>query len=372
MNLFSFKLPNINITNNFSYELSKIIKNKKCMLFTSQYWTNNKAINYFKENNQTIDIIDNIDPNPQLNNVFKIIINLNKVDYIICLGGGSVIDFTKAVIAFNDCNRNTEYFKEALTLNKSFNLISTPKIIVIPTTSGTGSELNSWGTIWDEQNKYSVSGEKLLPKNIILDGSLCLSMPTALTISTGLDALSHAFEAIWNKNNNPIIDEIAKIAIKKIVKFLPLVLEDQMNLIYRKEMQMASLFAGIAMAQTKTAICHSISYPLTSLFGLSHGIACSLTLSEVSKLLVKKNESRCLVLSEAMGCDNLGLEKKIISFLKLIKYEKYLSPIKNIKINDSINFINKARAKNSLIQVTNNDAIKMIYNALTKLTNNVV
>ena len=80
-------------------------------------------------------------------------------------------------------------------------------------------------------------------------------------ISTGLDALSHAFEAIWNKNNNPIIDEIAKIAIK-IIKFLPLVLVDEMNLIYRKEMQMASLFAGIAMAQTKTAICHSISYPL--------------------------------------------------------------------------------------------------------------
>ena len=80
--------------------------------------------------------------------------------------------------------------------------------------------------------------------------------------------LYRAFEAIWNKNNNPIIDEIAKIAIKKIVKFLPLVLVDEMNLIYRREMQMASLFAGIAMAQTKTAICHSISYPLTSLFGL--------------------------------------------------------------------------------------------------------
>ena len=60
-------------------------------------------------------------------------------------------------------------------------------------------------------------------------------MPTALTVSTGLDALSHAFEAIWNKNNNPIIDEIAKIAIKKIVKFLPLVLVDEMNLIYRKK-----------------------------------------------------------------------------------------------------------------------------------------
>ena len=220
----------------------------------------------------------------------------------------------------------------------------------------------------EEHNKYSVSGDKLLPKNVVLDGNLCLSMPRALTISSGLDALSHAFEAVWNKNNNPITDEIAKIAINKIIKFLPLVLEDEMNLTYRKEMQMASLFAGIAMSQTKTAICHSISYPLTSLFGLSHGIACSLTLSEVSKLLIKKNESRCMILSEAMGCDNLTLENEIISFLKLIKYEKYLDPIKNTKINHSINFINKARAKNSLIEVSNNDAIKMIYNALAKLT----
>ena len=82
-------------------------------------------------------------------------------------------------------------------------------------------------------------------------------MPTSLTVSTALDALSHAFEAIWNKNHNPIVDELSIAAIKKIKKYLPLTIKNKSNLKYRKEMQLAS-FLSIAMSKTKTAICHSI------------------------------------------------------------------------------------------------------------------
>tara|TARA_X000000950_G_scaffold167153_1_gene204111 strand:- start:714 stop:1820 length:1107 start_codon:yes stop_codon:yes gene_type:complete len=367
MKQLSLNLPTITMTNNFSSELSRIVKNKRCVIFTSKFWSNNDLLNAFKKNINILDIIDDIEPNPKLNGVFKKHLNIDDVDYIVSLGGGSVIDFTKAVIAFNGSNRNKEYFKETISLNKKFDLKNIPKIIAIPTTSGTGSELNSWGTIWEGEKKYSVSGDKLLPEIVVLDKNLCISMPRSLTVSSGLDALSHAFESIWNINNNPIVDEIAKIAIKKIKKNLPLVLNSPKNLEYRKEMQTAALFAGIAMSKTKTAICHSISYPLTSLYGLSHGIACSLTLSEVSRLLLQKNESRCYVLSEAMGCDNLNLENSIIDFFKLLNYGKYLDAIENIQIDKSINFINPARAKNSLVQVTNSEAINIINSAIAKL-----
>ena len=320
-----------------------------------------------KENNKILEIIDDIEANPKLNNVFEININLKEANYVICLGGGSVIDFAKAAIAFNGCDRNRIFFRETITLNKEFNLKMIPEIIAVPTTSGTGSELNSWGTIWEEQNKYSVIGDKLLPSIIILDCSLCITMPASLTISSGLDAFSHAIESIWNKNNNPIVDEISKIAIRKIKKYLPLVIEDKENLNYRKEMQMAAFFAGIAMSKTKTAICHSISYPITSLFGISHGIACSLTLSEVSKLMIKKHKTRCEIVSKAMGCKNKELENTILDFFKKMNYGKYLNPIKNIPMDETINFINPARAKNSLIKVTNIDAVNMVRNAIRKL-----
>ena len=182
MKLVSLNLPKTIITANFYDELSKIIKNKKCIIFTSKFWSDNKLLKHFKKN-KTLEIIDDIEPNPKLDNVFKININLKEANYVICLGGGSVIDFAKAVIAFHGCDRNRKFFQETITFNKKFNLKMIPEIIAIPTTSGTGSELNSWGTIW-QKNKYSVSGDKLLPSIIILDSSLCITMPVSLTISS--------------------------------------------------------------------------------------------------------------------------------------------------------------------------------------------
>jgi alcohol dehydrogenase class IV len=366
MNLISLNLPNIITTNNFTDGLLKIIKGKNCLLFTSKFWAKNKVLNRLKKSIKLVDIIYNIGPNPQLNDIIKTNLNLEKIDFIICLGGGSVIDYTKAVVAFNSCNNNQEYFKKTLNLNQDFDLKNTPKIIAIPSTSGTGSELNHWGTVWDNKKKYSVSGRKLLPLYIILDASLCVSMPKPLTVSSGLDALSHAFESVWNTNNNKIVDELSKIAIKKIIKNLPLVIKNGRSIKLRKEMQLASFFAGIAMSKTKTAICHSISYPLTSIFGLPHGIACSLTLSEVSRLITKQNKERAKIISEAMECSCHNLELTIINFLKSINYGNYLKSLENVHFDESINFINPVRAKNSLVDVTNRQAIKMINSAILK------
>ena len=154
MNLISLNLPKTIITDNFSNELNAIINKKRCIIFTSKFWSANKLLKNFKANNKIVDVIDNIDPNPKLDKIFKVNINFKKTDYFICLGGGSVIDFAKAVLAFYGCNRNIEFFKETITLNKKFDLKTIPEIIAVPTTSGTGSELNSWGTIWQKKKKF--------------------------------------------------------------------------------------------------------------------------------------------------------------------------------------------------------------------------
>ena len=131
-------------------------------------------------------------------------------------------------------------------------------------------------------------------------------------------------------------------------------------------MQEAAFLAGIAMSKTKTAICHSISYPLTSLYGLPHGIACSLTLSAICKLNLKHYPERTLIISQAMGCSNKNLERCLTNFLKSLKYGNYLNLIKKVDINDSINFINPARSKNSLVKISNNDAVRIVRSSIKK------
>ena len=137
--------------------------------------------------------------------------------------------------------------------------------------------------------------------------------------------------------------------------------------IYASEYNNSSAFlAGIAMSKTKTAICHSISYPLTSLYDLPHGIACSLTLPNICQLNMKQYPERTMIISRAMGCSNKNLERSLIDFFKSLKYKNYLKPIKKKDIDDSINFINPARSKNSLVEISNNHAVKIVKSSIKK------
>ena len=231
----SILLPKIIFSKNFINELKRLCL-KKCVLFTSSYWKKSRV--YFrliKELSPSF-VVNNINPNPSLEDVINTEIDFSSVDYCISLGGGSVIDFSKAVLAFYSCNNKKIHFKKAAISNKSFfgNYNKMPKIIAIPTTSGTGSEVNSWGTIWNNQEKLSVNGDILKPSIAIMDPSLCKTMPKELTISSALDALSHALESIWNVNYSFLTDEISSLAIKKIIKFLPLVINNKHNTSYRK------------------------------------------------------------------------------------------------------------------------------------------
>ena len=143
-------------------------------------------------------------------------INLLKVDSIIAIGGGSVMDAAKVFIAsLNIINKSTlELIEHKDPIGH--NVIS----IFIPTTHGTGSEVTMWGTIWDMKNKikYSISNLDLYPSHAILDHKLTESLPEDLSIITLMDALSHSLESIWNVNKNKISTEYAIEAIELIMK----------------------------------------------------------------------------------------------------------------------------------------------------------
>ena len=203
---------------------------------------------------------------------------------LIALGGGSVIDTTKAVAAQLGGQSGSGWLAAHLRSSEPFPTpFDPPSIIAIPTTAGTGSEVTMWGTIWDEQSreKRSISHERLYPEAALLQPSLTHSVPRETTVASALDALSHAMEAIWNRAANPVSGAVAVRAIGLIPRGLRRVLDAPADAEARDMLVEGSLLAGLAISNTRTALAHSISYPLTAELGLPHGIAASITLPEI-------------------------------------------------------------------------------------------
>lgn len=198
-------------------------------------------------------------------------------EVIVALGGGSVIDSAKV---FASASGDFALVKNYLETQQGAECLSAIPIIAVPTTAGTGSEVTCWGTVWDEANgkKYSLARPSLYPTHAVIDPRLMIGKPQLLTVSTGLDALSHALESLWNINNNPVSANHAVAAARSILDVLPRLVRDLGNLELRSRMAMAALFAGLAFSNTKTAIAHSLSYPITLHHGVQHGIACSFSL----------------------------------------------------------------------------------------------
>lgn len=212
-----------------------------------------------------------------------------KPELIIAIGGGTSIDFAKAISALYEYSD-----KGNITVEEVVNIITSKRyldndnhipIIASSSTAGTGSDCTKWATIWDYDNtkKYSIDADYLYPKESWLIPELTISLPESLTLSTALDALSHACESYWSVSTNKIVQVLSRDAIRLIVEYLPKVLDDMNNLEYRRKVYMGAFFAGLAFSNTRTTACHSISYPLTLLYGIPHGYAVALTLGEVLK-----------------------------------------------------------------------------------------
>ena len=242
-----------------------------------------RVINTFELDVSRFDVIDESIANPDIHLLEKILCEISKPNLIIAIGGGSSIDLAKAISALYEYkNANIlDLIKNKLYLDNS-NAIP---IIAVPTTAGTGSECTKWATIWDfdDCKKYSIDADFLYPSESWLIPELTATMDENMTLATGLDALAHAMESYWSVPSNSYTRVLARNAIFIIHKYLPLVLNDLNNLEYRKQMLMGSFFAGLAFSNTRTTACHSISYPLTMMFGINHGFAAAITLFEVLK-----------------------------------------------------------------------------------------
>ncbi|MBB2496197.1 iron-containing alcohol dehydrogenase PsrA [Aquipseudomonas ullengensis] len=265
-------------------------------------------------------VIEDVQPNPdvaQLRGTYeRFWREAGDCHTVVAVGGGSAIDTAKALIVGTEGG----CFDELLALlasGESFVPSRCKRLIAAPTTAGTGSEVTPWATLWDADNqkKYSLHLDCTWPTVALIDPQLMMTVPASVTVSTGLDALSHALEAIWNHNANPISDTFAVAAIEDILECLPQLHNDLANPELRSRMALAALKAGMAFSNTKTALAHSISYEMTLRHGLPHGIACSFTLPLVLGLAWGRDATRDRTLQRIFGPELDAAQARLRAFL---------------------------------------------------------
>ena len=356
----------------FEEALFHILQERRWALVTSQGWTARGAVEKLmsrcgKPNSQYF----NCDTNPTIQTVLDVAARLKNVDVCVGLGGGSVIDALKGAVVLCALNHNMETFISHLKDGASLpdNLITLP-IIAIPTTSGTGSEVTPWGTIWGERGiKHSVNNNSIYPSNTILDPALTTTMSSELTIATGLDALSHAMEAVWNRRHTSLSDAMASQAISMITVSLINVLRNSNDLVARCQMQTAATIAGLAMGTTQTALAHSISYPFTSRFGMPHGLACSFTLGEIARYNMETDAKRLKPIALGMNCQIEEIPVQLENWFNKLGLPalvlNYITPNVTDSLDD--NLITRARAANNIREVDGSKARELVRLALDRL-----
>ena len=213
-----------------------------------------------------ISLFEEVKPNPSPELVEKA---KKETDLVVGVGGGSVLDVAKVVA--------TEMKKPCIS---------------IPTTAGTGSEVTPFAALYDMEKKKKLSLMVNFPNVAIIDYRLTLTMPNDLVASTGMDALSQAIEAYWSIYSGPLSDIHAKRAIELVVRNLEKSWKGDEKA--KEAMSLAALEAGLAFSQTKTTACHSVSYPLSILYGIPHGAACGLTLPYFLEYNYQVSKDDCL------------------------------------------------------------------------------
>lgn len=287
------------------------------ILVTSAHFIKNGNAKELLNNprNHLIGSFTEFSPNPDVEEVDQLadILRTKQADFIVALGGGSVMDGAKAAssVALSKKTIRT-YHGTGIPIPKEH-----LPVIAIPTTSGTGSEVTSVSVLTDrkEGKKAPIASDSFYPEYAIIDPELTVSMTPYLTACTGIDVLSHAIEGYWSKGHQPICDALAVYAAKLVLENLKIAYEDGQNLVAREKMAEASVIAGLAFGLPKTTASHACSFPLTNLYGIPHGEACGLTLDYFISVNGKK-DVRTRELAQMLGFDSSEVLAQAVGSLK--------------------------------------------------------
>ena len=263
-------------------------------------------------------------------------------DCVVAIGGGSAIDSTKAIREFATRANGKQI-----------------AMIAIPTTSGTGSEVTSFAVVTDVQNniKYPLVSDSMLPTEAILDAELVKSVPASVTAATGMDVLTHAIEAYVSINNNEFSAALAEKAIEICGTFLLRSYLDNNDTHARKKMHVASCLAGLAFNSASLGLNHGIAHAIGARFHIPHGKANAIVLpyviefnsginkhSKSQKEYPKCVEKYCNV-AKLLGVNNFN---EITTIRALVGWIQFMSKEMNIPLTMSQCGIEKREYMNAV------------------------
>lgn len=216
-----------------------------------------------------MEIFHSIEPDPCDEQVMAGVraFKAGKCDWLLAVGGGSVIDAAKAMaLVLAHGGLPLEYTGQEISLQPL-------PVVAVPTTAGTGSEVTRYAVISDSKRprKVTIKNRSGCPAAALVDPALTLDLPPYVTRCTGVDAFIHCFEAIVSRESAPFVDSLALRAIGQVIHNLPVVEEDPKNLQARAELHEAALLGGLVINTVRTGIIHTMANHLGARYHLAHG-----------------------------------------------------------------------------------------------------
>ncbi len=364
---------------NYSALDSFFISNKiqKVFLVHTKSFLNFKISKYFASLKEKlgIDIVSftNFHPNPDYDSVVEgeKLFRETNCDCIIAVGGGSSIDVAKCIKLYMGLDNNKLFFEQVPIPNDI-------KLIVAPTTAGTGSEATRYAVIYYKGEKQSITHDTCIPSEVIFDSAFLHTLPDYQRKSTMLDALCHSLEAYWSVNSTAESKTFSEKAINIILENLDSYLRNEEKGNYN--MLMAANLAGKAINITQTTAGHAMCYKLTSMYGIAHGHAAALCVNKLWPFMVnntqKSNDARgkeyldnmFSQLAQIMGCKSVKeATVKFSSILQKLNIE--IPNVKNVDDFDMLKIsVNPVRIKNNPIKLTEED-INILYHQILRNKN---
>ncbi len=290
----------------------------------------------------------------------------SRIDSVIGMGGGSVLDVAKllAALCFSKFPVSSSFGTGNIPGRKLF-------LACLPTTAGTGSEVSPNSILLDEKDglKKGIVSPFLVPDATYVDPELTHSVPPSVTASTGVDALIHCIEAYANKFAHPLTDSFALQGIQLICQNLEEAYRDGKNAIARSKVALGSMYGGLCLGPVNTAAVHALAYPLGSEYRIAHGISNALLLPHVLEFNLPAGVERYANIARIIGVEGVGSEKE--TALQGIK--KIAKLCANVGIPQKLTYFNVSKEqvpslaksaltvqrllKNNLREVTEKDAV---------------